>query len=330
MNNRNWKQQLLSKLNSCPPDRFKETMLSLLKSAGFRNVQVTGSEDDMLEATGVQWKGLLEFDTSILCLRNVGELRSDVLDEFLDHFDHDRKERVCGLLVTTATVGSDMAEKAARETGGLFEVTGGAELCDALQESGLVSLRTRTVEVEDVELDLGRNDTGRTVERDSVAAKQVLPDVLKDKGTDGSRLRDLLETVADARSETRKRDGRAGQDNSGNWQRKDQKAVVFGEPLVDVSAKKVYETVFEALAEHAPGIFEDLYNHPKLVGTKRRVIGKTRKEVKPSQPKRLSNGYFLSTHYKTEEKGRYIRIAMELTEFTLGKTGEGTDVQIDF
>ncbi len=331
MKNKNWKRQLLSKLNSCSSDRFKDTMLSLLKAAGFRNVQVTGSEDDMVEAAGVQWKGLLEFDTSILCLRNVEVLRSDVLDEFLEHFDHDREERVCGLLVTTAAVDTDMAEKAAMVTGGLFEVIGGSKLCDALQESGLASVRTRTVE--DVELDLGQHEAGATLEREKVAAKKVFPDVLEEKRSDGNRLRDILGQAPEAGGVTRKQDGRAGRDNSPNLRSKDKNAVVFGEPIEGVSAKKVYEAVFTALAYKKPDIFEDLRNHPVLVGTKRRVIGMTREEVNsvaPSLCKRLSNGYFLGTHYRTEDKRRFIEAAVNFAGYSFGTLGEGTDVEIDF
>ncbi len=139
MDKNTWYRQQMARLDSCPAQEFQTTVLDLFKSAGYKNIQVMNSHDNMLQFRGEHRHGLHMCHSVIVCRRNKGELQKGQVDDFLSRFDQKLGDRVCGMLVTTGLVSRELAERVARETWGMYQIVSGLMLCDLLHEQGFIS-----------------------------------------------------------------------------------------------------------------------------------------------------------------------------------------------
>ncbi len=148
-----WPEQLLNQLMSLSPSGFEQLAASLLRSAGFDDVDVTGrSGDGGIDGIGTyRPSGLISFRTAFQCKRYQGSVGSAAVREFRGSFAG-RSDR--GIIVTTGSFTSGAQAEAARDGVGPIDLIDGEALCDLLKQFELgVRVKTRTVE--DIDIDQG-------------------------------------------------------------------------------------------------------------------------------------------------------------------------------
>ena len=147
----NWKDQLLSTLQSMDPSAFERLAQRLLREAGFRNVEVTGrSGDGGIDGVGVYQLSLVSFPIFFQCKRYSGSVPPREVRDFRGAMAG-RGEK--GLLITTGTFSRDAKDEASRDGAPPVELINGDSLCDLLKEYSL-GVRTEVRTVEDIHLEL--------------------------------------------------------------------------------------------------------------------------------------------------------------------------------
>lgn len=145
-----WRDQLLSVLQSIPPDRFERLCQRLLREEGFVSVEVLGKTGDGgIDGVGVLRVSLLNFKVYFQCKRYKGSVGSPVIREFRGAMQG-RSDK--GLLITTGTFTADAKKEASREGAFVIDLIDGDDLCNLLKNSSL-GITTRLVEEVTVEPD---------------------------------------------------------------------------------------------------------------------------------------------------------------------------------
>lgn len=140
-----WKDWLLTKLQTMDPIAFERMSMRLLREAGFRNVEVTArSGDGGIDGVGVYKVSLVSFPTYFQSKRYSGSVSSSVVRDFRGAMSGRGEE---GLVISTGTFSPAAKAEATRAGAPPVDLIDGDELCDLLKEYGLsVSVEQRVVE----------------------------------------------------------------------------------------------------------------------------------------------------------------------------------------
>jgi len=146
-----WKEIVLKRLRSIRPDTFERLSASLLRAAGFDEVEVTGrSGDGGIDGVGVyRPTGLISFHTAFQCKRYQGSVGAGAVRDFRGSFIG-RADR--GIIITTGTFTRDAKSEASRPGANPVDLVDGEQLCDLLMEHRL-GVRVTQRMVEDVTID---------------------------------------------------------------------------------------------------------------------------------------------------------------------------------
>jgi len=140
-----WKDALISKLLTIPPNGFERLAQRVLREAGFVNVTVTKkSRDSGIDGVGTYRLSLVSFRIYFQCKRYQGVVTSDAVRDFRGALAG-RGEK--GLLITTGSFTRDAQAEATRDGAPPVELIDGDRLCDLLREYRLgVDVRQRIEE----------------------------------------------------------------------------------------------------------------------------------------------------------------------------------------
>jgi restriction system protein len=145
-----WRDRLLSVLQSMPPSAFERLSQRLLRESGFTQVQVTGrSGDGGIDGIGVLRIALLSFQVFFQCKRYKGSVGASAIRDFRGAMVG-RTDK--GLLITTGTFTPDAKKEATRDGAPVLDLIDGDQLCVLLKDRGL-GVTTRQVEEVAIEPD---------------------------------------------------------------------------------------------------------------------------------------------------------------------------------
>lgn len=149
-NEDSWRDQLIARLLTIPPDGFERLSQRLLREAGFANVTVLGkSGDGGIDGVGVYRVSLVSFPVYFQCKRYKGTVTAGAVRDFRGAMAG-RGEK--GLLITTGSFTKDAQNEANRDGAPPVELIDGERLCELLRDYRLgVEVRER------VELDVTVN-----------------------------------------------------------------------------------------------------------------------------------------------------------------------------
>lgn len=144
-----WKEELLHRLGEMTPSAFEHLAASILRAAGFDEVEVTGrSGDGGIDGIGVYRPlGLISFQTAFQCKRYQGSVGAGAVRDFRGSFIG-RSDR--GLIVTTSTFTKAARQESARAGANQVDLIDGDALCDLLRDFQ-IGVKTRTIEVTEVD-----------------------------------------------------------------------------------------------------------------------------------------------------------------------------------
>jgi restriction system protein len=138
-----WRDQLLSILQTMPPDAFERLAQRILRESGFIDVEVKGkSGDGGIDGIGILRVGLLAFRVFFQCKRYKGSVSAGAIRDFRGAMVG-RTDK--GLLITTGHFTADAKREATRDGAPQIELIDGEQLCDLLKSLKL-GLRTELVE----------------------------------------------------------------------------------------------------------------------------------------------------------------------------------------
>ena len=138
-----WSGQLLSLLQSMPPDAFERLCQRLLRESGFIEVEVTGRiGDGGIDGHGlIRLNGLVSFPVLFQCKRYTGFVTPSQVRDFRGAMAG-RADK--GLFITTGTFTREAKREALREGVPPIDLIDGDLLLDTLKELGL-GIETRWV-----------------------------------------------------------------------------------------------------------------------------------------------------------------------------------------
>ena len=131
-----YKCELLSKLQSLPPDGFERICQRLLRESGFQQVVVTGkSGDGGIDGHGIlQLNPLLSFKVLFQCKRYQGAVPVKEVRDFRGALQG-RADK--GIILSTGTFTSDAKDEAIRDGATPIELVDGEKLVDMFSELSL-------------------------------------------------------------------------------------------------------------------------------------------------------------------------------------------------
>ena len=138
-----WRDQLLSILQTMPPDAFERLAQRILRESGFIDVEVKGKcGDGGIDGIGILRVGLLAFRVFFQCKRYKGSVSAGAIRDFRGAMVG-RTDK--GLFITTGHFTADAKREATRDGAPQIELIDGEQLCDLLKSLKL-GLRTELVE----------------------------------------------------------------------------------------------------------------------------------------------------------------------------------------
>lgn len=146
-----WNEELSERLMNISPTAFEHLSASLLRVAGFDDVEVTGrTGDGGIDGIGVyRPSGLISFHTAFQCKRYQGSVGAGTVRDFRGSFVG-RADR--GIILTTGYFTRAARDEASRPGANPVDLIDGEALCDLLREHSL-GVRTTKRVVEDVIVD---------------------------------------------------------------------------------------------------------------------------------------------------------------------------------
>lgn len=143
-----WKQNLLERLYTIPPNAFERLAQRLLRESGFIQVEVTGKVGDGgIDGKGiVRVNGLLSFHVIFQCKRYKGSVTPSQIRDFRGAMQG-RADK--GLFITTGTFTREAIKEATRDGAQPIDLIDGELLCDKLKELGLGIEITEKVSVKE-------------------------------------------------------------------------------------------------------------------------------------------------------------------------------------
>ena len=128
-----WREELLEKLLSIPPDAFERLVQRILRESGFTQVEVTGkSGDGGIDGIGIfKIAGLISFKVLFQCKRWKGSVASKDIRDFRGAMQG-RADK--GLFVTTGNFTSNAVEEAARDGATRIDLLDGKALVEKIKE----------------------------------------------------------------------------------------------------------------------------------------------------------------------------------------------------
>ena len=144
-----WRGQLLSLLQSIPPDAFERLCQRLLRESGFIEVEVTGrTGDGGIDGHGIiRLNGLVSFPVVFQCKRYTGFVTPSQVRDFRGAMAG-RADK--GLFITTGTFTREANREATREGVSPIDLIDGDLLIDKLKE---LKLGIETRQIEEVNVD---------------------------------------------------------------------------------------------------------------------------------------------------------------------------------
>ncbi|MEL7319065.1 MAG: restriction endonuclease [Pseudomonadota bacterium] len=145
-----WREVLLSVLQSMEPDAFERLSQRLLREAGFVKVEVRGKTGDGgIDGVGVLRVNLVSFQIYFQCKRWKGSVGSKEIRDFRGAVQG-RADK--GLFITTGTFTTSASEEAVRDGAIAIDLIDGERLCELLQkyELGVTTTLIERVQVESV------------------------------------------------------------------------------------------------------------------------------------------------------------------------------------
>jgi restriction system protein len=138
-----WRDKLLSVLQSLSPGGFERLCQRMLKESGFTKVEVTGrSGDGGIDGVGVLRIELISFQVFFQCKRYKGSVGAAAIRDFRGAMVG-RTDK--GLLITTGSFTPDAIREATRDGAPVLDLIDGEQLCSLLKDLGL-GVSTRQVE----------------------------------------------------------------------------------------------------------------------------------------------------------------------------------------
>lgn len=146
-----WTQQLIEQLSRMSPVGFEHLSRSLLRAAGFDDVEVSArSGDGGIDGIGVyRPAGLISFHTAFQCKRYQGSVSASTVRDFRGSLDG-RADR--GIIITTGYFTRDAQAEASRPGAKPIDLIDGDGFCELLREHSL-GVKTTQRTVEDVTVD---------------------------------------------------------------------------------------------------------------------------------------------------------------------------------
>ena len=143
-----WKESLLSVLQSVPPPAFERLCQRVLREEGFTKVEVTGrSGDGGIDGIGVLRIALLSFQVFFQCKRYRGNVGASAIRDFRGAMVG-RTDK--GLFITTGSFTPDAKREATRDGAPVLDLIDGDQFCTILKDLGL---GVTTQQVENVNID---------------------------------------------------------------------------------------------------------------------------------------------------------------------------------
>ena len=138
-----WQDELLSILQSMPPDAFERLAQRILRESGFIKVEVKGkSGDGGIDGIGVLRVNLLSFQVFFQCKRYKDSVSAGAIRDFRGAMVG-RTDK--GLFITTGRFTPDAKREATRDGAPQIELIDGEQLCELLKDLKL-GLKTEMVE----------------------------------------------------------------------------------------------------------------------------------------------------------------------------------------
>jgi len=146
-----WKDQLLNKLYTIPPNAFERLSQRLLRESGFVQVEITGkSGDGGIDGKGiVKISGFLSFHVIFQCKRYKGSVSPSQIRDFRGAMQG-RADK--GLFITTGTFTREAIKEATRDGAPPIDLIDGELLCEKLKEFKL-GITTELIEKVNVLVD---------------------------------------------------------------------------------------------------------------------------------------------------------------------------------
>ena len=146
-----WQHSVLSRVKETSPKGFEHLAASLLRAAGFDDVEVTGrTNDGGIDGIGVyRPSGLISFHTAFQCKRYQGSVGAGIVRDFRGSFIG-RADR--GIIITSGSFTTEARSEASRPGANPVDLIDGEALCELLKEHSL-GVRTTKRIVEDVTID---------------------------------------------------------------------------------------------------------------------------------------------------------------------------------
>jgi len=131
-----YKNELLSTLQSLPPDGFERICQRLLRESGFQQVEVTGkSGDGGIDGHGIlRINPLVSFKVLFQCKRYQGAVTVSVVRDFRGALQG-RADK--GIILTTGTFTTDAKREAVRDGATPIELVDGDNLVEMFEELGM-------------------------------------------------------------------------------------------------------------------------------------------------------------------------------------------------
>ncbi|MGI8549548.1 MAG: restriction endonuclease [Dehalococcoidia bacterium] len=143
-----WRDRLLTALQSIPPSSFERLCQRVLRESGFTRVDVTGrSGDGGIDGIGVLRISLLSFQVFFQCKRYKGSVGASAIRDFRGAMVG-RTDK--GLLITTGSFTPDAKREATRDGAPVLDLIDGEQLCGILKD---LKLGVGTQQVEEVSVD---------------------------------------------------------------------------------------------------------------------------------------------------------------------------------
>jgi restriction system protein len=147
VNSQRWIEQLLSILQTIPPDAFERLCQCILEKSGFIKVEVTGRKGDGgIDGIGVLKIALLSFRVLFQCKRYIGSVGAAEIRDFRGAMVG-RTDK--GLFITTGTFTSGAKQEATRDGAPTLDLIDGKQLCYLLKDLQL-GIETKMIEVVEI------------------------------------------------------------------------------------------------------------------------------------------------------------------------------------
>lgn len=144
----NWAERLLVKLQGMPPDAFERLCQRVLRESGFVKVEVTGrSGDGGIDGHGVLRVQLVSFQVLFQAKRWKGSVGAAVVRDFRGAMVGCADK---GLILTTGRFTADARHEATRDGAPAIDLVDGGDLCQLLKALN-IGVRVRLVEEIDIE-----------------------------------------------------------------------------------------------------------------------------------------------------------------------------------